>query len=157
MESAEPVVRGRFQLSSFRESWKHCSQASNYLAKLIVDQLPDTYYLYSAVINELFEVIFRDVGTDGIMDVEVSRSDNEILLDIRVPDVSALAATWQAYAAAGSSPERRTDSYLDCLGSEEPNPALGLLQISADYDVQLDLREDEQGATLRATMSRGSS
>ena len=154
MESAEPVVRGRFQLSSFRESWKHCSQASNYLARLIVEQLPGAFYLYSAVLNELFEIVYRDAGGEGTMDVSVRLCDDEVSLEFGLPAVSTFASTWQAFAAAGPTPERLADSYLASLLDDEPHPALGLLQIAADYGVDLSLAERDGQSTLFARMRR---
>lgn len=136
----------------FTADWLQCDRVANYLARTVSSDRPDTFLhsnLLSTVLNELFEIAFARHRAGGKIVCELSRKGASDRIEFTIPvdaDCRAYYRQQVDYIHSGNVTELYSSALL---GETDPNTAVGLLELAADYGAAISLDESLDDAHVK--------
>ena len=142
------LCRLNFHVEGFRDTWGHCDQLANYLSRAISFGRPDPFTfanLISAVLNEVFEIIYCHSKPDGFVAMGIYDDGGELLLDAIIPagdQEQAFYSETVSDVTSGNASKR----FLELLNdSESLTREIGFYELAADYAAKLDFEVTADG------------
>jgi hypothetical protein len=144
----QPLVEIDMKIGVFGSQWTHCDRISTYVARMVSHNRTDSLLysnLFSSVLNELLETVFRIHGGEGDFACSVRRNGPVDRIEITLPcDISQAGFYRDAMDAIHGS--EAADRYRLALFSTGPlNPDIGLLELAVDYDAQMSVEQVGEG------------
>ena len=147
----EKLFEFRMAAGAFAADWSHCDRISSYVADLVSHGQADTLRysnLFSSVLNELLETVFRNHIAKGAVVCAVSRASSLDRIELTIPCDAAARAFYGAAIADACKPdaaERYLKSMLAAAGGN------GLMELAVDYRARFSLRDGAPGELHLAT------
>lgn len=144
----QPLVEIDMKIGVFGAQWTHCDRISTYVARMVSHNRTDSLLysnLFSSVLNELLETVFRIHDGDGDFVCSVRRNGAVDRIEITLPcDARQVGFYRDAIEVVHGS--EAADRYRLALFSTGPlNPEIGLLELAVDYDAQMSVEQVEEG------------
>lgn len=140
----QPLVEIDMKIGVFGSQWTHCDRISTYMARMVSHNRTDSLLysnLFSSVLNELLETVFRIHGGEGDFVCSVRRNGTVDRIELTVPCDAGQAGFYQQAMEIVRSNEA-ADRYRDALFSSGPlNPDIGLLELAVDYDARMSVEQ----------------
>ncbi|HEY8376039.1 MAG TPA: hypothetical protein VIK91_06095 [Nannocystis sp.] len=151
-----PILTLRVSVRGLYDSWSHCHQLADYIARFVASDRFDPEQLttrLSTYLNEVLEYIFRARPGTGEIVVTVGRTSEHIVAELAVPSDEALAARLRDDLEQAARPDARAryEAELAALPTE-PRPGTGLLELVALHGVRLDLRQEPAVSVIVLTV-----
>lgn len=142
----EPVIQIDLEIKHFVSNWLHCDCVSTYLARIISHNRLDSVRhsnLFSAVFNELLEVIFRTRHASGELACRVSRRSETDRIELTFPCIPEERQFYREAIAQIEGAELK-ERYLNSVsGDLAPSREIVLLELAIDYNATLRLEEND--------------
>lgn len=142
----EPVIQIDLEIKHFVSNWLHCDCVSTYLARIISHNRLDSVRhsnLFSAVFNELLEVIFRTRHASGELVCRVSRRSETDRIELTFPCIPEERQFYREAIAQIEGAELK-ERYLNSVsGDLAPSREIVLLELAIDYNATLRLEEND--------------
>jgi len=140
--SVPSLIELELDAAAFSADWGHCDRTANYLARLASFDRRDAFLygnLLSTVLNELFEIVFCEHQTPGIVRCTLLRNGiaDRIVLEIPVRD--AQRAFYEQGVARSQAPEAADTYTRTMFGEATPDRSIGFLELAADYGAKIEL------------------
>ena len=131
------MIEFDIEFNSFISEWRHCAYISNYLARTVSHNRPDSVLysnLYSSAFNELLEVAFRTRHPAGILACRVSRDGETDRIELTFPCTPEEQQFYE-YAISQTQGAGAQERYLVSLsGDVAPSRDMVLLELAVDYN-----------------------
>ena len=139
----KPLVCVKYKLDKFMKDWRHCDEASNYLAQLVSSFTNNPSYLsnmLSTVVNEFLETIFHLKERREYLIVEVLKLSDVVIIDFQLTLSEGNSKLFDSFFETISHSSSK-DVYLTELmrikNGEKAHRFIGLYEILSDYNIQL--------------------
>ncbi|MEP6668100.1 MAG: hypothetical protein ABJF10_03050 [Chthoniobacter sp.] len=149
---AAPLIRVDLTAADFAANWQQCDRVANYLARTVSSDRPDTFLhanLLSTALNELFEIAFVQHRAGGKIICELLRSGPADRVELTIPVDAAHRTYYRKQVAFIHSGDVATLYSTALLGEADPDIAIGLLELAADYGAVITLDETLDDAHVR--------
>jgi hypothetical protein len=134
----------------FASDWAYCDQMATYAAALVSQRRADSLRyanLFSSVLNELLETVFRQHHPHGEIACRIFRGEPNDRIELTIPCDASTRAFYESAMVDASSPDVAEKYLSSLLDNTISDPRIGLLELAADYRAQLSLVENA-GDTL---------
>lgn len=147
-----PLIRVDLTAADFAANWQQCDRVANYLARTVSSDRPDTFLhanLLSTALNELFEIAFVQHRDGGKIICELLRSGPADRVQLTIPVEAAHRAYYRKQVDYIHSGDVSQLYATALLGEADPDTAIGLLELAADYGAVITLDESLDDSHLR--------
>jgi len=139
------IVAAKFTVNGFARQWGHCHLVANYLARFVSanEADPERHATQlSTFVNELLEVVFRNHGDDGEIEVIFRKHVRQVVLQLAIPVADQHRMFYRMAVKMVNQPDLKgwfRARLQDPADGEDP--MLGLLELVAVYRCTLALTE----------------
>lgn len=141
----------RFSAMAFTKDWCHCDQLSNYVSRLVSSNKIDSFVfsnLFSTVINEVLEAIFRNNSGNDHVEVSIYQAGNDSLIVSSIP-VDDVSRDFYDRVISGLKNGDAKDMYRELIKREKGfAPETGFYELAADYDADISLEHKPDGKRI---------
>ena len=139
------IVAAKFTVNGFARQWGHCHLLANYLARFVSanEADPERHATQlSTFVNELLEVVFRNHGEDGEIEVIFRKRARHVVLQVTVPVAEQHRMFYRMAVKVVGQPDLKGWFRARIEDpSDGEDPMLGLLELVAVYTCTLTLAE----------------
>ncbi|MCA9688928.1 MAG: hypothetical protein KC636_04915 [Myxococcales bacterium] len=152
-----PVVAVQLSCESYAESWQHCQQVADFVARVAASDRFDAERhttLFSNFINELLELVFRMHAPGRAVVLQVFKVVDELLLELTVPvDGETEAAYRELFAGLEAGDHREfLRTHIHKVSGKVPSTETSLYELAGIFEMKLNLRAEEAGRSMLLSM-----
>ncbi|MEJ6785461.1 ubiquinone biosynthesis methyltransferase UbiE [Aminobacter sp. Piv2-1] len=134
------MIQLDMDVTAFLSNWMNCDYISNYVARAISHNRPDSVLfsnLFSSAFNELLEVAFRTRHPGGVIACKVSRHAHIDRIELAFACTSEERQFYEKAILQAQSADAQ-QRYLNSLsGDTAPSRDMVLLELAVDYEAAL--------------------
>jgi hypothetical protein len=149
---AASLIRVDLCAGDFTADWHQCDRIANYLARTVSSDRADTFLhsnLLSTALNELFEIAFVHHRAGGKITCELLRNGSADRVELTIPVTPAHRAYYRKQVDHVRSGNVAKLYATVLLGEADPDTAIGLLELGADYGAAVSLDESLDDSHLK--------